>query len=306
MIRYLLLLGWLFAPVALPAPAQAQAQATHPTTADTGRGQQADTPTPSKPVAPPPVQPAPGWDFSVTADRLPRVDNLALGPDRSLYVTLERGRKQGQVIRLAQDGVTAVISHLQKADGLAIRGKHLFVTEETIGGRVLMVGLTSGKVISLGNFQNPEGIAIRPDGSLLLTEDVRDGRLLSLTLDGQATTLIKHLRRPEGIALAPDGTVYIAETGSGRVIAYRNGNVAVIAEGLTQPDQLLLGPGGGLWVTEDQPNGRLLRIDAKGTIAVIASRLHYPQGMLYMGGRLLVSEQGRQRILAFFPTAPAR
>jgi sugar lactone lactonase YvrE len=250
-----------------------------------------------------PIGVKPGWQLTVLADNLPRIDNLANGPDGALYATLERGRRQGQVVRLDQNGVTVILKGLQRPDGLAIHGQHLYVTEEIIAGRLIMVGLKSGKKVVLGNFNNPEGIAILPDGALLLTEDINRGRLIRRDVSGAITVLASPIHRPEGITIGPDGSVFIAETGAGRVIAYKNGAITVIQDGISEPDQVAIGPSGGLWVTEDRPDGRLLRIDTHG-VEVIADNLAKPQGILFRDGAVHVAEQGRDRILKLMPSDP--
>ena len=245
----------------------------------------------------------PGWQLTVFASGLPRIDNLKNGPDGALYVTLEQGKRQGQVVRLGPDGASVILDGLQRPDGLAIQGQHLFVTEEITAGRLIMVGLKSGKKTTLGNFNKLEGIAVLPDGSLLLTEDTSRGRLLKRDVSGKVTVLAGPLKRPEGITIGPDGTVFIAETGADRVVAYKKGVVTVIQEGIAEPDQVAIGPSGGLWVTEDRPQGRLLRIDTHG-VEVIADHLASPQGILFRNGSVLIAEQGRGRILKLTPPDP--
>ncbi|MBI5137234.1 MAG: hypothetical protein HZA24_07845 [Nitrospirae bacterium] len=250
------------------------------------------------------VQPAPGWQFRVVTEGLPQVDNLAYGPDGAVYATQELD--PGRVVRLDRDGATVVLGALQRPDGLLIRGGHLFVTEEIAAGRVMVMGLASGRATTLGNFYKPEGIGMLSDGRLVISEDGSPGRLLRLEPGGGFTVLADGLERPEGLVVAADDTIYIAETAAGRVRVYRDGGLTVLAEGIAWPDQVRLDPDGNLWVTEDQSPGRLLRVGPGGAVAVVATGLDFPQGMLVRDGVLLVAEQGRGRILAFTraPAAP--
>lgn len=249
----------------------------------------------------PEAAPAPGWKMAVLAENLPSVDNLALGPDGALYATLELDQREGRVVRLDREGMTVVLGALQRADGLLIQGSHLFVTEEIVAGRVMMMGLASGRVAVLGNYHKPEGIGLLSNGQVVIAEDRRDGRLLRLDGGGAVTVVAGGLERPEGLAVAADDTIYVAETATGKVLALRDGRLETVAEGITNPDQLRLDRNGHLWVTEDASPGRLLRIGPDGT-AVVASGMHFPQGILERGGAMLVAEQGRGRILAFTPS----
>jgi sugar lactone lactonase YvrE len=106
------------------------------------------------------------------------------------------------------------------------------------------------------------------------------------------------LNRPEGIAVAKDGTIYVAETATGRVLAYKSGDVRTVVNDLEEPDQVELAPDGALWITEDTKSGRLMRYK-DGSLAVVLSGLRNPQGIAFLNhGTVLVAEQGRGRILA--------
>jgi len=259
---------------------------------------------PSAPAPAPTITLHPDWQMQVVATGLSEVDNLAIGPQGGLFATLEMNGGKGQIQRLSATGSEVIMTQLNRADGLIIHGQHLFITEEVDNGRVLMVGLSSGKTVTLGRFRHPEGITMLADGALAITEDRTQGRLLRLAADGSVSVLAEGLRRPEGIAVAADGTIYVAETSTGRVLAYQNGTIRVVQDGIVEPDQVTIGPAGNLWVTEDRNPGRLLRInlgDGAAGVTVIAANLNYPQGIIFKGPTLLLAEQGRHRILTLSP-----
>ncbi len=243
------------------------------------------------------VVPAKGWRFEVFADNLPQVDNLAVGPDGSVYATLELDRGKGRVVRIRNGKVKNIIDGLNRPDGLRFRHQHLIVTEEVGDGRVMEVDPANGKMRVLAELNKPEGVAVLPDGDLLISEDTVQGRVLRLKHNGASETVLAGLNRPEGIALAKDGTLYIAETATGRVLAWQDGQLRSVLNDLDEPDQLAIGLDGSLWVTEDMARGRLLLLK-NGDLHVILSGLHSPQGMAWLpNGTLLVAEQGRHRIL---------
>lgn len=243
------------------------------------------------------VVPARGWRFQVFADNLPQVDNLAVAADGSVYATLELDRGQGRVVRIRNGKTETLVGGLNRPDGLRLLNARLVVTEEVPDGRVIEIDPANGKQRVLAELNKPEGVAMLPDGDLLISEDTVQGRILRLRHNGTTDTVLAGLNRPEGIALDKDGTLYIAETGTGRVLTWRDGQLRSLLNDLDEPDQLAIGPDGALWVTEDMTRGRLLSLRG-GHLNVILSGLHSPQGMAWLpNGNMLVAEQGRNRIL---------
>lgn len=242
---------------------------------------------------------AEGLRWRVFQAGLPRVDNLALSPTGELFATLELAHKQGKLVSIHNGHVVTLLEGLDRPDGLALAGGKLYVTEEVRQGRVLQYDLATGKSATLVYLDNPEGIVVLPDGSLLITEDTRDGRLMRLSPERKLTVVARDLARPEGLRRGADGTVYIAETGSGRVLAYQNKKFRTVADHLNEPDQLAIDQNGDIWIAEDADPGRILRV-RHGKPEVMIRGLVLPQGMVFdRQGRLYVAEQGKNRILLF-------
>lgn len=241
-----------------------------------------------------------GWAFRVVARDLPGIDNLVLAGDGSLYATQELRFGDGKVIRVDGGEVATVVSGLSRPDGLLLREQKLFITEETASGRLLEYDLPEKKLRTLAVLNNPEGVDISPDGDLVVSEDTMKGRLLLVRRDGgsPAKVILDELKRPEGLVVRTDGTIVFAETATGRVLSYRNGEVNVVVGDLTAPDQVELAPDGALWITEDAKPGRLLRF-MDGAVETVMAGLLAPQGIAFdPNGTVYVAEQGRHRILA--------
>lgn len=252
-----------------------------------------------EPVSPEQVIAEAGWKFHVAARNLPGIDNLVSAPDGALYATQELPNGAGKVIRLQRGEVSIVALGFSRSDGLLLRGKRLFITEEIPEGRVLEFDLTSKKQRVLATLHSPEGIDMLPDGALVVSEDNINGRLLRVSRDGKRApeVILGGLNRPEGLVAKPDGTVIFAETATGRVLSFRNGEVNVVVDDLDEPDQVEIAPDGSLWITEDVDDGRLLRLN-NGALETVLSGLRSPQGMAFgADGSIWLAERGRQRIL---------
>ncbi len=241
-----------------------------------------------------------GWNYRVVAEGLAGIDNLVLAADGSLYATQELPRGAGKVIQVRHGEINTVVSGLNLPDGLLLRGKFLFIAEETPGGRLLEYDLSAKKLRVITTQRNLEGIDMLPDGDLVVSEDIINGRLLRVPRDGRSPVEVLHggLNRPEGLVVRSDGAVIFAETATGRVLSYKTGEMNVVLDDLDEPDQVELAPDGALWITEDVRDGRLLRL--KGDqLETVLSGLRYPQGMAFgTNGTVWLAEQGRRRILA--------
>ena len=253
----------------------------------------------SESVTPAEVVAEAGWKYRVVTQNLPGIDNLVMAPDGSLYATQELPNGAGKVIRLRRGEVTMVASGFSRPDGLLLRGKFLFITEEISEGRVLEFDLASKKQRVLATLHNPEGIDTLPDGDLVVSEDSINGRLLRVRRDGAkpVEVMLGGLNRPEGLVARPDGAVIFAETATGRVLSYKSGEVNVVVDDLDEPDQVEIAPDGSLWITEDTRDGRLLRLK-DGALETVLSGLRSPQGMAFgSDGSVWLAERGRQRLL---------
>lgn len=253
-----------------------------------------------------PVTAAKGWRFRVRNENLPAVDNIVVAPDGSIYVTRELARGEGEVVQLTEQGTKVLLADLNRPDGLFLQGRRwLYVTEEVAEGRIIELDLKTGKQREVVRLNNPEGIVAFPNGELLVTEDRVNGRIVRVLRNGVVEVVTSGLNRPEGLAMMRDGTLVVAETATGRVMAWREGEMTVLVEDLDEPDQVRIAPDGALWITEDAEPGRLLRF-SNGSVQTILSGLMAPQGVAFTArGEILVAEQRRGRILAITPPPAA-
>ncbi len=241
---------------------------------------------------------SPRWEHQVFASELSQVDNLALAADRTVYASLELPDGEGRVVRLRDGARETVLRDMHRADGLALASGHLFVTEEVLQGRVIEHDLKTGHSRVVAVLDKPEGIAISPNGNLIISEDLKNnGRVVRIGPNKAKTVLLSNLKKPEGLTLAADGSVYLAESSRGRILNVKGNTAETVIDGLNHPDQVTVAPDGAIWISEDRKEGRVLRY-ANGQLETVLTGLVKPQGIAIDDeGWIYIAEQGRGRIL---------
>ncbi|MGH2607634.1 MAG: hypothetical protein ACRDHF_00980 [Tepidiformaceae bacterium] len=238
---------------------------------------------------------------------------VAIGPDGTLYVADFENRKirkispTGTVTTLAGSGETGlqdgVGTSAQFAGpvGIAVDEQGVvYVTDSpshrirriTPEGTVVTVAGSGPAGIAEGGFKDgpaleaqfkqPAGLALQPDGSLVIA-DTANNRLRLLTLDGEVRTLAgdgtafastdgpvdrAKLWFPVGVAIGQDGAVFFTEHGSNSVRKLAEGFVTTVVSS------------SGPFTYEGQPTGATLGFPAgivvlsDGTVIVSNTQLH--------------------------------
>lgn len=247
------------------------------------------------------VQSSRPWRFRVFAERLPAVDDIAIRRDGGVYVTQSLADGRGRVLRLRGTTADIVVNELESPRGLLIKKQSLYVTEQVDDGRVLEIDLISRKRRMFENLFNPEHIAKLADGDIVVTENAINGRLMRLLPSGAVEVILSGLNSPQGLSVAVDGTIYVGESGTGRVLAYKGGELNVVVDDLDELGQVEVAPDGALWITEIGNPGRLLRL-RDGALETVLTGLKEPRGVAALeNGTVLVAEQARERILLVEP-----
>lgn len=79
--------------------------------------------------------------------------------------------------------------------------------------------------------------------------------------------------------------------------------LVVLAQNLSLPDDLVLAPDLSIYFS-DIGEGTIKRLGASGAVTLVVSGLREPEGIVFLpGGSLLLAEQGKNRLLRYYPTS---
>lgn len=248
-----------------------------------------------------PVTAAPGWTVKVYLDDVAMVTALARDDKGVLYIAHGQHKRRGSLDKQLPDGkIIEVMKDLDKPTGLARFRDGLLISQE--GGEYPLLWLhDDGRIDKLFQGKNIEEIAVG-QRFIYVVEDVKvDGRLLQYDpATGNTSVLRTGLVEAEAVAICPDGRLFYSESKKGVVKLYQNGLTedSVVHGGLRVPGFLLCNQE-GLWISEDATHqARVLLSVAGGTPEPVLKHLRSSQSVLSIApGRLLVAEQGRNRIL---------
>ena len=144
-----------------------------------------------------------------------------------------------------------------------------------------------GGPVSAATFGRPHGLAIAPDGALIVS-DSENGRIRRVDPVTRIVTTIASAGFTGGVAVGPDGAVYVAAfqanqvrrivpsgavttvAGTGTPASTGDGGPAVAAA-LRGPISVAVAADGTIYVGEGQP-GRIRRIAPDGTIRTLRGR----------------------------------
>jgi RHS repeat-associated protein/uncharacterized repeat protein (TIGR01451 family) len=207
-----------------------------------------------------------------TLARLNSVQDVAVGPDGSLYIA---DGVNHRIRRVGPDGIISTVA------GTGVSG---------FGG--------DGGPATLAQLDVPESVAMGPDGSLYIA-DTGNHRIRRLSPDGIISTVAgtgasgfggdggpatqARLHLPEGIAFGPDGSLYVADlynhrirrvgpdgristvAGTGGYDFGGDGGPATLAQ-LSSPRDVAVGPDGSLYIST---NDRVRRVGPDGIISTV-------------------------------------
>ncbi|MFC4070080.1 SMP-30/gluconolactonase/LRE family protein [Actinoplanes subglobosus] len=159
-------------------------------------------------------------------------------PDGGLREVVPRGLAGPYGIAVDGTGVLHVADHY-RLDGAFLPFAHAVATS----GDDLHFTSQYGQVMTLGgsiraeNLDQPQGLTVRPDGTLLIAE-AGAGRVLAIAPDDTLTVLADGLGRPVDITLDTEGRCYVSDESHGAVYRLDEGKPVLVSDGLQAPQGL--------------------------------------------------------------------
>src|SRR3990167_4904375 len=230
----------------------------------------------------------------VVARLAPALDNLAIAPDGTIYVS-----------NMADNGIQAVnpatgaVTQLTRGKvavpaGIKVDGNALWVADVFAYRRV---DLASGEVTDLKRMQSsdmeyPFALGLSSKKVALASWFTGTVQVINRA-SGKTETMLHGWKAPYDALPLEDGSLLVAEIATGSITQASGPNYEqrrVVASGLAGPVQMVLGPDGQLYVTEAA--GNVQRIHLKdGSKTTVATGLALPEGLAFTPwGTLVVAE----------------
>src|SRR5205823_2757379 len=124
-----------------------------------------------------------------------------------------------------------------------------------------------GRGTGKGEFDSPTGIAVDPNGNVLVA-DTDNGRIEKFSLNGTFVTIVGQFEAPNGIAIDRAGNIYVAEIGSKHCVQKLGPDGTFIAEwapGLYGPRRIAIGPDDSVYVVDSGRN-RIVKFSPDGQV----------------------------------------
>jgi sugar lactone lactonase YvrE len=255
----------------------------------------------------------------------PPLDNLAIGPDDTIYVS--RPSDNGIVAIDPASGAqrSLVQGRLAAPGGLAFArhdGRAVLLVADAMGWREADIATGAVTLRPFDLLANASSAIAVTSRDVVLSYVRRPSVTVLDRATGQVRRVLKGFQQPMGVVALEDGTIYVVDFASGELLrlaaapavaptaaaiaapstppassSVPPADRSVIARDLAGPVGLALDARGQLIVSE-AASGRLLRIDpASGARVVLARGLAQPEGVAVLpDGAIAVAEVGAQRL----------
>ncbi|HJP93059.1 MAG TPA: NHL repeat-containing protein [Pyrinomonadaceae bacterium] len=181
-------------------------------------------------------------------------------------------------------------------------------------------GFSDG-VGAAASFNTPSGLALSPDGDLLVA-DTGNNRIRKITPEGQVSTVAgdgtagyidgpaaqARFNGPIGVAVDSQGNIYVADTYNDRIrLITKDGRVSTVADSLDTPCGVAVMSSGSI-VIADTGNNLLRKITPDGNVTTLPTQdLSSPTGLAVSHDNFIyVTELNRSRVVQVAPDGVAR
>jgi len=253
---------------------------------------------------------------AIVAKLEPPLDNLAIGPDDTVYVSRPAHSSIERIDPETGEQQTLVAGNLSLPGGLAItshNGREALVVADGYGYR--LVDTETGAVTTpydLTKFGFPgaaTAVAANNEFFVFSNLGIRPRVYLVDRTNFERVRTWTKIEMPYGLVLRDNGDPIVTDYATGSLIElsrtdknFRN----LVTDGLDGPVGVAWAGAGAVYLTEAQ-GGRLVRINlADGGKTIIIGELAQPEGITVLtDGRVAVVEVGKQRLIAVDPVSGA-
>lgn len=226
----------------------------------------------------------------------PPLDNLAVGPDDTIYVS--DTARSGIVVVDPSSGATRrlVGGEFATPGGLALAvldGREVLAVADSTGYR--FVDAETGAVTRPRfDFRVGASLDIAMSDSIIATTDARLGRVQRINRrTRELLQEVRDLRNPYGVLILAGGDLLVAEYGAGNLVRIGVNSSSIVATGLRGPVGLASLDAQTVLVTENT-SGRILRVDLRnGNTRQVATGLMGPEGIAIIGRSDVVVAEGK-------------
>jgi sugar lactone lactonase YvrE len=253
---------------------------------------------------------------AIVATLEPPLDNLAIGPDDTVYVSRPAHSAIETVDPETGEIQTLVDGNLSLPGGLAItsyNGREALVVADGYGYR--LVDTETGAVTTpydLTKFGFPSAatdLAVNHDFFVFSDLGIRPRVYLVDRTNFETVMTWTKIKMPYGMVLRDNGDPIVTDFATGTLIGLSRTDRKlrdVVADELDGPVGIAWAGPGIVYLTEAL-GGKLVRINlADGSKTLISSELSQPEGITVLtDGRVAVVEVGKQRLIAVDPVSGA-
>jgi sugar lactone lactonase YvrE len=239
------------------------------------------------------------------------LDNLAIGPDDTIYVSQPARGAIVSVDPATGEQTDVVPGAMSVPGGLAMtrsQGRETLVMADDFAFR--LVDTQTGEVSAitdLAEFMDPASATdVAVNDEVIVTSDVTRSHVTMIARDsGEKIVRWKNIGAPYGLVLLDSGDPIVADFASGQLIQLSRTDRKsrhIVAENLGGPVGVTWAGPDTLYVTEAVA-GRVTRIDIKdGSRVTVREGLIQPEGLTVLpDGRVAVVEAGAGRLSAIDP-----
>lgn len=245
----------------------------------------------------------PSVTASVVVSGLGTLDDIAVAPDGTVYISDEAGGKLS-AWSPSTGRVTLIAAALSHPEGIVVLDHFLVVCEQG-KNQLSRVSPSDGSVTLFRALSNStgklgvDGLAFDPTDPSIVVPDSPNGTLLRVSLDGERATPVTStggsqppFKRPAGAFVRPDGNLLVADEDGGDIVLRRtDGTLQTLLSGLNSPDDVLGDDQGNVYVNT-VGDGVLHRL--RGTThEALVTGLSAPHGLAFdLDGNVLVTDLG--------------